>query len=93
MGDAVTPRLSVIIPNWNGALHLPGCLESLRAQTWRDFEIIVVDNASTDASLAVLAHYPEVRVLALERNRGFTGACNAGLAAARGAIVLLLLRK
>ena len=90
MGDAVTPRLSVIIPNWNGAPHLPGCLESLRAQTWRDFEIIVVDNASTDASLAVLAHYPEVRVLALERNRGFTGACNAGLAAARGAIVLLL---
>ncbi|MDW8326902.1 MAG: glycosyltransferase family 2 protein, partial [Anaerolineales bacterium] len=59
-------------------------------QTFRDFEIIVADNASTDASLDVLARYPEVRLLRLERNFGFTGACNAGIRAARGEIVALL---
>jgi GT2 family glycosyltransferase len=83
-------RLSVIIPNWNGAPHLPTCLDSLRAQTFRDFEIIVADNASTDASFDVLAHYPEVRPLRLERNFGFTGACNAGLRHGRGEFLVLL---
>jgi GT2 family glycosyltransferase len=82
--------LSVIIPNWNGAQHLPTCLDSLRAQTYADVEVIVVDNASTDASLDVLARYPEVRVLALPTNHGFTGACNAGFAAASGAVQVLL---
>ncbi|MCS6910247.1 MAG: glycosyltransferase family 2 protein [Anaerolineales bacterium] len=83
-------RASVVIPNWNGAQHLPTCLDALRGQTFRDFEIIVADNASTDASLDVLARYPEVRLLRLERNFGFTGACNAGMRAARGEIVALL---
>ena len=82
--------ISVIIPNWNGAQHLPTCLDSLRTQTHADVEVIVVDNASTDASLDVLARYPKVRVLALSTNRGFTGACNAGFAAASGAVQVLL---
>jgi len=83
-------RFSVIIPNWNGAKHLPTCLDSLRAQTWRDFEVIVADNASTDNSMTVLAQYPEVHVLRLERNYGFTGACNAGLRHGRGEFLVLL---
>lgn len=84
------PVVSVVIPNWNGAEHLPDCLESLRRQTWRDFEVIVVDNASSDDSLALLAKYGEVQVLALKENRGFAGACNAGIAAARGQYIALL---
>jgi len=85
------PRVTVIIPNWNGAAHLPTCLESLRRQTFRDFEVIVVDNGSTDESLALLARdYPEVQVLALGENRGFAGACNAGIRAARGEFIVLL---
>ncbi|MBL8058333.1 MAG: glycosyltransferase, partial [Anaerolineales bacterium] len=40
--------VSVIIPNWNGAAHLPVCLEALRAQSFRDFEVIVADNGSQD---------------------------------------------
>jgi GT2 family glycosyltransferase len=84
-------KVSVIIPNWNGAPHLPACLNALRAQTVRDFEVIVADNASTDESRTLLARgYPEVRVLALERNFGFTGACNAGMRAAGGEILVLL---
>ena len=83
--------VSIIIPNWNGAAHLPTCLNALRAQTLRDFEVIVADNASTDDSLSLLARdYPEVRVIRLDRNLGFTGACNAGLRAARGDYLILL---
>lgn len=85
------PLVTVVIPNWNGAAHLPTCLESLRRQTFRDFEVIVVDNGSTDESLALLARdYPEVQVLVLGENRGFAGACNAGIRAARGEFILLL---
>ncbi len=83
--------ISVVIPNWNGARHLRVCLDSLRAQTYRQVEVIVADNGSTDGSLALLAaDYPEVRVLALGRNRGFAGACNAGLRAAGGELLALL---
>jgi GT2 family glycosyltransferase len=83
--------LSVIIPNWDGAQHLPTCLTALRGQTFRDFEILVVDNASQDASLELLARdYTEVRVIRLDHNSGFAGACNAGLRAGRGEFLVLL---
>ncbi|GAB4192583.1 MAG: hypothetical protein OHK0022_06830 [Roseiflexaceae bacterium] len=83
--------IDIIIPNYNGAALLPTCLDSLRRQTRRDFQILVVDDGSTDGSLALLARdYPEVRVLALERNRGMTGAVNAALAASGAPFVVLL---
>jgi GT2 family glycosyltransferase len=83
--------VSVIIPNWNGAVHLPTCLDSLRRQTLREHEVIVADNGSSDASLDLLERdYPEVLVLALGENRGFTGACNTGIEASRGEFVALL---
>ena len=46
--------LSVIIPNWNGAAHLPTCLRALRAQTHPQLEVIVVDNGSADGSQALI---------------------------------------
>src|SRR5579871_4705785 len=86
-----TPLLSVVIPNWNGARHLPVCLDALRAQKYPCLEVIVADNASTDDSRALLARdYGEVRLVALETNRGFTGACNAGIIAAKGVYIALL---
>jgi GT2 family glycosyltransferase len=82
---------SVVIPNWNGAHHLPACLDALRRQTYRDFETILVDNGSTDNSLELLARdYPHVTVLALNRNFGYAGGCNAGLEAASGEVLVLL---
>lgn len=92
MSSDTKPKVavSVIIPNWNGAHHLPVCLDSLRRQSYRSFEVLVVDNASEDDSLSVLAGYPEVEVLPQSTNLGFTGACNAGLHAAQGAVRILL---
>lgn len=85
------PLVSVIVINWNGARHLPTCLDALRAQTYPHLEIIVADNASTDGSQALIRErYPEVRLVALPENRGFTGGNNAGIAASRGEIVILL---
>ncbi|MCS7260183.1 MAG: glycosyltransferase family 2 protein [Anaerolineae bacterium] len=81
----------MIIPNWNGAHHLPTCLDALREQSYPRLEIIVVDNASTDRSRELLSTcYPEVRLLALDRNRGLTGALNRGLQLARGALIASL---
>jgi GT2 family glycosyltransferase len=86
-----SPLVTVVIPSWNGAHHLPACLESLQRQTYPQVEVIVADNGSTDGSLDLLARdYPKVRVLALGQNLGFTGACNAGMQAARGDLVILL---
>ena len=85
------PLVSIVIPNWNGIAFLPACLETLRRQTYSPVEVIVVDNASTDGSQALLRDcYPDVRLIELADNRGFTGACNRGMAAAQGAVVALL---
>ncbi len=85
------PKNSVIIPNWNGIIHLEACLNSLVKQSINDCEIIVVDNASTDGSQDFICeNYPAVRLFQLEENRGFTGACNAGYEASTGEYIILL---
>lgn len=85
------PLISVVIPNWNGAQHLPTCLDSLRRQTYPHVEIIVVDNNSHDDSLALLEReYPEVRAIALKENRGYAGGVNVGFGEAQGEILVVL---
>lgn len=85
-------KASVIVLNWNGRAHLELCLPALEAQTFRDFEVIVVDNSSVrDDSVAfVCNHHPQVRLLALAENRGFSGGNLAGVEAARGELIVLL---
>ncbi|HLY65228.1 MAG TPA: glycosyltransferase family 2 protein, partial [Chloroflexota bacterium] len=84
-------RVTVAIPNWNGARFLPACLDSLRAQTYRDFEVVIVDNGSNDASLSLLAErYPEVRVITWPENRGVAAAFNEGVRQCRGELLALL---
>jgi GT2 family glycosyltransferase len=83
--------IDIIIPNYNGAALLPTCLHALRAQTRQDFRVTVVDDGSTDASLALLScDWPEVHVLALPVNRGLAAAVNAALRATSGDMVVLL---
>jgi GT2 family glycosyltransferase len=85
------PRVTVVVPNWNGLQHLPECLATLAAQSFRDFEVILVDNASTDESVAwVQAHHPVVSILRRADNGGFATAVNAGIRASRGEYVALL---
>ncbi len=86
------PVASIVIPNYNGWRFLPTCLDSLRRQTVQGFEVILVDNASTDGSVDLVArHYPEVRCLVREDNRSFfSGAVNLGIRAARADVVFLL---
>jgi GT2 family glycosyltransferase len=82
------PLLSVIIPNWNGARYLPTCLDSLRRQTYPHLEVILVDNASRDESVALVRRdYPEVVLVQLDENLGLTGGINRGVQAARGEII------
>jgi GT2 family glycosyltransferase len=83
--------VSVVIPNWNGERWLDPCLRSLERQRFRDFEILVVDNGSSDGSHAVVERCcPEARWVGLPRNRGFAAAANAGIRAARGELIALL---
>ena len=87
------PLVSVVIVNWNGREWLGGCLRSLRDQSLRDRETIVVDNGSTDGSLEDLdaaAARSELRLIRNRRNLGFCAANNQGIAAARGRFVALL---
>ncbi len=85
------PLVSVVIANWNGRRHLAGCLPALARQSYPNVEIIIVDNGSSDGSLAWLAqHHPAVTVIANDRNRGFAAANNQGLGAAHGEFMALL---
>jgi GT2 family glycosyltransferase len=85
------PEISVIIPHWNAKHLLETCLSALRHQTFRNFETILVDNGSEDGSPDyVRTSFPEVRLLALPDNRGFTGGVLAGYEQANGELIVLL---
>jgi len=85
------PRVSVIILNWNGRKFLTKCLDSLAAQSYRDFETILVDNGSTDGSVDyVQGAYPQVRLVALPENTGFAEGNNRGLAVCNGEYIVTL---
>jgi GT2 family glycosyltransferase len=87
----MTPKVSIVIVNWNGAQYLPRCLEAVYAQTFRDYEVIVVDNASTDASVVGLEErWPGVQVVRLDENIGFAPANNLGARLACGDWLALL---
>ncbi|MEO5357280.1 MAG: glycosyltransferase [Nitrospirae bacterium YQR-1] len=83
--------VTVIIPNYNGKAYLSDCLNSLRNQTFKDFEIIVVDNGSTDGSVELIKQvFPEVTLIIFNENTGFSHACNAAIKASESPFVALL---
>lgn len=85
-------RLSIVIVSFNARVELEDCLQSLAvAPPVAPHEITVVDNASSDGSAdMVRRRWPEVRVIARDRNDGFATANNAGIRATRGELLLLL---
>lgn len=83
--------ISVIIVNYNGEKWLKRCLTSLTNQTYRYFEIIFVDNASTDRSVNfVKKYFPKVNIIRNQANLGFAGGNNVGIRQAKGEYLLIL---
>ena len=86
------PLISVILVNYNSGEYLRGALASLAEQTFRDFEVIIIDNASGDGSLerASLDNLPECRIVRNDQNLGFAKANNQAASLARGRWLALL---
>jgi GT2 family glycosyltransferase len=83
--------ISVIVVNFNGERYLGDCLESLSVQTFRDFEVIVVDNGSTDGSLDFIRKdFPWVKLIPLDKNTGFAMGNNTGFEASASKYIATL---
>ncbi|WP_246465562.1 glycosyltransferase family 2 protein [Novosphingobium jiangmenense] len=84
------PRVSIVLPVHNGAAYLDQAIRSIRSQTFRDFELICVDDGSTDETPEILVRHARsdcrIRVITNRPNKGLPGALNTGFAAARGSL-------
>lgn len=84
-------KASVIIPNWNGVDLLKDCLLSLQNQSFKDFEIILVDNNSTDKSLEYVSkNFPKIKIKKLNKNYGFAKAINEGVKVSDAGYVIFI---
>ena len=90
----VPPKISVLIPVYNTAAFLPACLDSVLSQSMPDFEIVAVNDASTDDSPRILSDYaardPRIRIENHEKNKGLLAGRLTGIKAARGKYVMFL---
>jgi GT2 family glycosyltransferase len=77
-----SPRVAVVIVNWNGEHFIEKCIKSLLSQTVKLYEIILLDNASSDNSLTIIRKYPSVKLIALDTNTGFARGNNLAIASA-----------
>jgi glycosyltransferase involved in cell wall biosynthesis len=86
------PRVSIVLPIYNRAATLPRCVASVLAQTFSEFELIAVDDASTDNSTSIAEQFadPRIRLLRHEKNAGPSAARNTGIRAARGEFIALI---
>lgn len=79
-GFTTLPKVSILIICWNNKAHLKKCFDSIRKQTYKNIETILIDNDSTDESVPFTRRrYPEVRILPLNKNYGFAEGNNRGL--------------
>jgi glycosyltransferase involved in cell wall biosynthesis len=84
---AQTPRVSVVVASFNGAATLPACLDSLQRLNYPDYEIILVDDGSTDTTPQIAAKHPSVRCIRHATNHGLSVARNTGIEAASGELI------
>ena len=91
MNTPFYPKVSIIIPHYNGIDILDDCLTSLQQSTYANIEIIVIDNASKDGSPEIIhQHFPDIILLKNKTNEGFAGGCNRGASQAKGKYLLFL---
>ncbi len=84
-------QISIIVLNWNGKLYLNDCLASIYNQSYKDFEVIFVDNASTDDSVNFIKkNYPRAKIIQNKENYGFAKGNNIGMKQAKGEFILIL---
>ncbi len=84
-------KVNIIVVNWNGQRFLDDCLSALSIQTYANYEIILVDNGSSDNSVCFTREkFPLVKIATLEENRGFTGGNATGLKIAEGSFIALV---
>ena len=86
----MTPKISVVIPTYNCGALIPEALDSIFAQTFTDFEVIVVDDGSTDNTRDVVSRYREDIRYIYQNNKGVSAARNAGIKEARGQYIAFL---
>ena len=83
------PLVSVIVISYNGSDVIRGCLDTLLANDYPNFELLVVDNGSTDSLADIVKNdYPQVKLISFFPNRGYAGGMNEGLKAAKGEILI-----
>jgi GT2 family glycosyltransferase len=83
--NKLSPKVSLIIVNYNGLAYLDTCLSSVLNQPYDNYELIIVDNASSDGSLEYMRQkYPGLKFIANKKNTGYAGGINSGLAEAKG---------
>lgn len=85
----MSKKVTIVIPNYNGLAFMEDCMAALEAQTCKEFEVLVVDNGSTDGSAQWLKER-EIPTIFLGENTGFSGAVNVGIRAAKTPYVILL---
>jgi|ETNmetMinimDraft_8_1059916.scaffolds.fasta_scaffold12356_3 GT2 family glycosyltransferase len=91
LDTSALPLVSIIIPHYNGIEILSECLDSLKATTYPEIELLVVDNGSTDDSVDWVAkNHPDVRLIKNASNEGYAGGCNGGAQVAKGELLVFL---
>ncbi|USN53900.1 MAG: glycosyltransferase family 2 protein [Candidatus Nomurabacteria bacterium] len=91
MQNPETPELSIHIVTWNSGIFIQHCLESLKKQSYQNFRVLIIDNNSTDDTLAILsANYPQIQVIKNRTNLGFAKAHNQGIHFSSSPFVLVL---
>ncbi len=89
MDKDLVPAISVILPAYNAEAYIKGSIESILAQTFKDFEFIIINNASTDRTVEIVESFkdPRIKLITNPSNLGLIGSLNVGLKAARAKYV------
>lgn len=89
--ENINPLISILIVNYNGLKHLNDCFDSLNQQNFKDFEIVMVDNNSSDTSIAYTKkNFPNVIIVESDKNLGFAGGNNFGISLCHGKYIFCL---